>query len=823
MSKLLKKHARKLVGLVATVAVLCGVVVPAVPAYAADATMAASPVTLSVDPGDSFSITIDVNTANEVDTVGCEMSWTGTGELTCTGISAYTGAGSFWGSKTPIQLGGAFDPTTGTTGQVAFGFLGDFVSGGNGPAMQLDFTATAAGTVAIDVFGEQVARGGTPMTVDVTDGSVQIGVVDLVVTQKVEDWVNPGVDYTVTYEVTNQGSAPSTACFTEISVDGTQVLVEACPALAPGATYNSTTVALPYDVDTSGADVVQVCADTDSVTPAQDNLVAEGNETNNCTTNTWGFNQLYFNPATSSVNPGDTFSVDVMMRNNAAPAHAAGFALQLSGDEAEVTGISAGTYFDPNPVLVVGGGFDPATNSTEQFAITMTGAGGVQGEGLLATVDFVAVADGVVNVSIVDIQVKDELNNDIPVTAGDDHEITITTDPSSFYDIYPQPASLAVTYNADGTFEVDVTVTKDGAKTAKEDVITSLILGGTVLETDAWGIGSGTGDHAIHFGPHPLPEFPTYPILPGTDPEDIPHNIQIFADSRDDCLNEINEDNNKINQLLDEMPNLVVISKTETETSPGEWVVEATVMNMGPAAAAANELGIYLGGVLQYSKPVSALAALATEVITSDPIAAPSDHEIMVCVDDAEVVTEWNETDNCLGAGAVNFRVSDDCVTPVAGIVLPQIELTCAGPINVWDWDWEAGETEQITRNYNVRSNVDWQLVATDDDVDTTGGHMLSWDGSTAGTDPVEYVYNNVPAPFNSRVWLQSPMWVEADGGDYVKYSPIIKTGSVIDQIGDDGEDFDVTFKQDILWQDPVLPHGWVYNITVEFIAGATF
>ena len=102
---------------------------------------------------------------------------------------------------------------------------------------------------------------------------------DLTVTEKSEAWVSlANGTYNVTYTVCNTGAAPAVASHTAISIDTVLIMEdESVPALIPGQCYTNTVG--PFTMSPT-SDTIQVCAD-------YDNVVTEGDETNNCLENTF--------------------------------------------------------------------------------------------------------------------------------------------------------------------------------------------------------------------------------------------------------------------------------------------------------------------------------------------------------------------------------------------------------------------------------------------------------------------------------------------------------------------------------------------------------
>ena len=94
MNKFIKKF-RGMLGVLAASMVLGTMLVPATPAQAANPVQVwVNPAQVITSNGASFDVTVNASTTTDVDTVGCNINWTGpAGTLTCTGIDFATGAG----------------------------------------------------------------------------------------------------------------------------------------------------------------------------------------------------------------------------------------------------------------------------------------------------------------------------------------------------------------------------------------------------------------------------------------------------------------------------------------------------------------------------------------------------------------------------------------------------------------------------------------------------------------------------------------------------------------------------------------------------------
>ena len=130
---------------------------------------------------------------------------------------------------------------------------------------------------------------------------------DLVITDKHEEWVEPGVSYTVHFTVKNQGNASTGSGFqVGINVDGEPQQPISVPTLGVGQTFDGTSGEIALEGDT---DTITVCADTDYNIP-------ERFENNNCVTNIWPLPDLIISEKHEEwVVPGVSYKVYFTIKN----------------------------------------------------------------------------------------------------------------------------------------------------------------------------------------------------------------------------------------------------------------------------------------------------------------------------------------------------------------------------------------------------------------------------------------------------------------------------------------------------------------------------
>jgi hypothetical protein len=796
-------------GAVAGLAVAISMLVPAVPALAADSHVSVSPSPITVNSGDDFEVYLDlsIGAGVDMDTLGFQLDWSGpAGSLTCTDIVRTTGAGSFFDGFSSSQILEVLGDigTDNTTSQFSWAIKGtatpNHITGPHsGHIATLSFHADTDGEVTIQPFDVQVIREGNGISYSVDNGTVYVGgQPDLVVLEKHENWVDPGNTYNITYTIKNQGAVDADASYTAIKIDDAVVLVEPCSALLAEETEQKTVGPFTFNAP---SDEIEIFADTDSSNPAQNNLVTESDETNNSLTNIWSNNRIYFDPSTpTSRTLGQTVDVKVDLASMTDTKTAAFKARWDEGDgELTLTGItedtSAGSFFTGFDTMTTGGdASDPTYGMDEQYAITLKYDNLTSGDGGLATLHFLATGVGDVDLYFEDVQIIGDELEVIEVIEAEPYTINIGQ--GDFIDIVAVSKSERFDIESgQPVYYVDFTVSNDGNQTPGEGCQITIYENGEVLEVIGW---SGAAGETLNgtSGPWPVPA-----TLGDTE-------IKLFADSRNDAI-ENNEDNNILINTLPYLPNLRIVDKWEVATAPGEYQVFVTVKNLGPVDCTETSfLGIYRDGtLLDNSTIIPALASGVSETLqypsgTASITMSGVQDIVRVVADDTGLIIEWNEQDN--DREQIYSYIDDSCVTPITGQPLPVIEITCPGPID--GWYWEIGDN-CITRTYNVRANTDWQVEAEDSD-DQTAGYMTEWDG--------EDYYS---------LHLVNPLHVQStDGGDYMTDRAVIKNGEVDDQNGSDGEDFDVEFCQEVEHQDPAYPDdGHVYHMEVTFIAGANF
>jgi hypothetical protein len=253
------------------------------------------------------------------------------------------------------------------------------------------------------------------------------------------------------------------------------------------------------------------------------------------------------------------------------------------------------------------------------------------------------------------------------------------------------------------------------------------------------------------------------------------------------------------------IPDLIVSTKTETETGAGTgmYIVNYEICNVGYGPAAASTTCIYVNGLLVNQQPCSALAIGACEAKSSIAIPLVSGDVLKVCADNENVVAETNEGNNCKTNTFSNIYDVDETV--ITGTITGVIEIIA--PDDILDATLQIGDDNCASDTLNVRSNGKYQVLVSDEDP-TTGGRMTQWNGATYLSkkliNPVDI--GGTACPCSVIGALPGPV--------------LLVTNQACTDAS--GRDHDVCFHQTVEWADPTLPAGHVYRIVVTFTAVQT-
>ncbi len=809
MRKIFKRLASKsrvLLGAALAVGIISSMAVPAGSVAAAGTNLSLTPQNQTVDAGNTFSVVVavDTDTASRGFQAGLQFD---ASKLQCDSVSLTDTFYAPWATANgamalPVGLPAVIDNTAGTVsivGVTLMGGTGGPVGSGNLITYNFTAEASASGSADITIINGIVNdTAGGELTLNLNNGTVDITALlpDLVVSSVSTSWVDPATGtYNIDFTVTNNGSVTADASTTSISIDGGEVATEVCSTLAAGASESRT--AGPFII--SGVnDSVQVCAD-------KDNVVTEGNETNQCAnTDIDSFAaKMSISPATQSVIPGQTVTVTIGVDATAATRGAqAGITFDsslLQCESATLNDTFYTTWAASNGSVALPIGIPPVIDNTTGNVSTMGialvgGSGGPVGSGTMVTLEFTALAQGVADIELTDALVMSTGTDPLSPLQEEYAQVEIATGQTpdlivsqKYEEVDPQTGQYTITYE----IKNDIPLTNYAIAGAST---TSISIDGIEVATRP----------CPELGPH---ESFTETVGPFT-MTGTSDDIEICAD----CDNDVNEgawegNNCRTNTLTDE-PDLIVTSVIE-DWAPGfvgsKYNVTFTVKNVGAAEAAASITSIKADGVEKATDSCPALVAGATHTATVGPFTITGEvDEVEVCADKSNVVAETDETNNCRD-NLYSMNVSLDG-TIVQGNIAAEIILT--PPDDIYDWVLHVGQNNK-EGTLNVKCNTSWRADISDDEP-TTAGHMTGWNGATFNTA------KQLAEPFIAKC--------DAEGTEVTLPGPgMIAIGEVMEQNGNDGEDFELEFNQEVLWSDGILTDGNAYRIVLTFSGSPSF
>jgi hypothetical protein len=115
-----------------------------------------SPSVVTVQQGEEFTVDIAIKTDVEISAAGCQVEWTGSGEIECIDK---VDEGDFFSQsiEQTMMLGGKYESLNGTTEQVGVFRIGEAGVTGEGTLVKFHFKANAPGEVNLHVFDAQIA------------------------------------------------------------------------------------------------------------------------------------------------------------------------------------------------------------------------------------------------------------------------------------------------------------------------------------------------------------------------------------------------------------------------------------------------------------------------------------------------------------------------------------------------------------------------------------------------------------------------------------------------------------------------------------------
>jgi hypothetical protein len=114
------------------------------------------PYEITVTQGEEFTVDIIIKTDVEISAAGCQMEWTGSGELECIGE---IDEGDFFKQsvKETMMIGGNYESLVGTSEQVGVFRIGEAGVIGEGTLVKFHFKANSPGEINLHVFDAQIA------------------------------------------------------------------------------------------------------------------------------------------------------------------------------------------------------------------------------------------------------------------------------------------------------------------------------------------------------------------------------------------------------------------------------------------------------------------------------------------------------------------------------------------------------------------------------------------------------------------------------------------------------------------------------------------
>jgi len=424
---------------------------------------------------------------------------------------------------------------------------------------------------------------------------------NLVMTDKHEEWIIPGVTYAVHYTITNKGTLPTPSSVVKLAVDGADAQEAVVPALQPG---EATSNVFPVSIAITGAcDYVAVCADADE-------SIVELYEHDNC-----GVNTLCPKPDLvvkekheAWIIPWQTYTVHYTLENVGDKTASAGHDVQLTVDDVAVESQEIGVELAPGATY------------TGEFTKVIT---------LSDDLDYVEVCADAKG----DVEESDEGKNCLP------NEIHVPPIANLIVNI-PDPEWLVYGQS----YFVRYVIRNIGNDTAAAGHDASLEVDGAILEWQQ--VPAALAPGASYSGVFAR-------LVPLSDGRD---EVTVCADVNGKVA-ERNETDNCRTLIIKvpPEPDLRIVDKFETWVVGQEkqrYTVSVTVGNFGNGTAAAgHRVGLSVDGRLVDTEEVGVdLGPGGSCHVLFDSVIeiSPECDEITVCADVYEVVDESDEDNNCV-------------------------------------------------------------------------------------------------------------------------------------------------------------------------------
>jgi len=438
---------------------------------------------------------------------------------------------------------------------------------------------------------------------------------DLVIIEKVEEWIDPPNVYLVQCTLKNVGNLPATEAdhYVTLFIDGVAVEAQSVPLqdFAPGATM-LVTFSGPFNL-TEGDDEVMVCADTNPVDTQYDGLVEELNEQNNCTVN--------HQPPLR-----DLAVIDKHEEWVDEGYYRVYFTVQNTGDVTILGGYYVSLSVDGTPI--------------DHLQVQQPLAPGEEYPGSFGAV--VPLSDDTDEVTVcADSHLLDAQLDNLVDEVDEQNNCLTNTFPPAMPDLIITEKHEEWVIEGE-TYTVHYTVMNIGDALAPAGYVVGLRIDGEWDATDVVEVALAPGETVSGSFEY---------LVPLTDGHD---NVFVYVD-HDSQVDESDESNNyRFNDIYwPAMPNLRVSKWEEWEVEGESYIVRYLVRNTGNAPAATGfDVALEVDGASIEEQEVIVDTALGPgeeyhgTFAATVPLTDGTDH-VRVCVDVNEEVEEGQEVDNC--------------------------------------------------------------------------------------------------------------------------------------------------------------------------------
>lgn len=548
-----------------------------------------------------------------------------------------------------------------------------------------------------------------------------------------------------------------------------------------------------------------------------------------------GVETMSVTPATQYVANGATNITVSIVANTAEATRGWGAELDFNPSQLQETGFTYGSTFYASTYGTISN-IPPVVNNTAgtitDLAQTVLGnatSGGPTGTGTLVTIFFRAVTpsgnnsvdaitlnSGVVGTLAIS-GLADVNANPIATTLVNG---TVVVGIPLVPDLVVSAISTTPSNGSSSTYALNFTVANNGTAAAAASSATYAVNGGTAV-TESVGALAASANQTFN--------VPLTVSASGTD------SIVVTADSS----NLYNETNNTATITYTELPDLVVsaisTSPASSSSSPSTtptYTVSYTITNNGPAAAGASSTSIVINGGTPITISCPALAnGASNSQTTATQTVAGNDDVIVVTANSTGAVTAWNTTNN---TATINYYYAPSgswtYTQSVSGTLGSVFSFTAPAAVTTWTYSgntntpsaaFTPGEsnTNAVADNMVVSSSGPWYVTASGQN----GGFMSAWSTSSNAyasplislTDPLEiFVGTNQSSTATLNEGATGAI-------DLTNAAQLVANGSTNGLTSGYSRTIPVTFTQPVLYSDPALTAGYVYQMTVTYVATA--